>query len=184
MQFQYQADLTLGALRRWLIAQCFDSLLVSCLWLVALLWLQVPWAPLWAVVAGGLQFIPHFGPLMALFGPAMSMLFSGAPLGRWLSFLGVYAAIAVIDGLLIQPYLLRRQNRVPILASLLTPILLGIVMPFWGVLFAPPLLAVIYAHYYSNRGVPKQKAGAGEQQFSERSEGIVLPPEERKREDG
>jgi predicted PurR-regulated permease PerM len=184
MQFQYQADLTLGALRRWLIAQCFDSLLVSCLWLVALLWLQVPWAPLWAVVAGGLQFIPHFGPLMALFGPAMSMLFSGAPLGRWLSFLGVYAAIAVLDGLLIQPYLLRRQNRVPILASLLTPILLGIVMPFWGVLFAPPLLAVIYAHYYSYRGAPKQKAGAGEQQFSERSEGIVLSPEERKRGDG
>ena len=114
----------------------------------------------------------------------MSMLFSGAPLGRWLSFLGVYAAIAVLDGLLIQPYLLRRQNRVPILASLLTPILLGIVMPFWGVLFAPPLLAVIYAHYYSYRGAPKQKAGAGEQQFSERSEGIVLPPEERKRGDG
>ena len=61
-------------------------------------------------------------------------------------FLGAYAAIAVLDGLLIQPYLMRRQNRVPILASLLTPILLGIVMPFWGVLFAPPLLAIVYAY--------------------------------------
>ncbi len=66
-------------------------------------------------------------------------------------------------------------------ASLLTPIVLGMVLPFWGVLFAPPLLAVIYAHYYSYRAAPKQKPGAGEQQFSERSEGIVLPPEERKR---
>jgi predicted PurR-regulated permease PerM len=181
MRFQYQTDLTLGALRRWLIAQCFDALLVSCLWLVALLWLQVPWAPLWALVAGALQFIPHFGPLLALFGPAMSMLFSGAPMERWLGFLGAYAAIAVIDGFLVQPLLMRRQNRVPVVASLLTPILLGLVLPFWGVLFAPPLLAVIYAHYYRYRDAPKPKPGAGAQQFSEHSEGIVLPPDERKR---
>lgn len=179
MRFQYQADLTLQALRRWLVAQCFDALLVSCLWLVALLWLHVPWAPLWAVVAGALQFIPHFGPLVALFGPAMSMLVSGATLERWLGFLGAYAAIAVIDGFLVQPYLMHSQNRLPVLASLLTPILLGILLPFWGVLFAPPLLAVIYAHYYSNRDEPKQKPGAG-QLFSERDEGVVLPPEDRK----
>lgn len=180
MPFQYHADLTLGALRRWLIAQCFDALLVSCLWLVALLWLQVPWAPFWALVAGGLQFIPHFGPLLALFGPAMSMLFTGASLERWLSFLGAYAAIAVIDGFLVQPFLMHRQNRVPIWASILTPILLGIVLPFWGVLFAPPLLAVIFAYRYSSQSSPKQEAGAKEQQFSERAEGVVLPPEERK----
>jgi predicted PurR-regulated permease PerM len=180
MQFQYHADLTLGALRRWMIAQCCDALLVSCLWLVALLWLQVPWAPFWAVVAGGLQFIPHFGPLVALFGPAMSMLFSGAPLERWLGFLAAYAAIAVIDGFLVQPYLMHRQNRVPVWASLLMPILLGIVMPFWGVLFAPPLLAVIYAYHHAYRGSPKPGPEIVEQQFSERGEGVVLPPERQK----
>jgi predicted PurR-regulated permease PerM len=31
-------------------------------------------------------------------------------------------------------------------ASLLTPIVLGILIPFWGVLLAPPLLAVVYAY--------------------------------------
>jgi predicted PurR-regulated permease PerM len=173
MQFQYHTNLTLEALRRWLIAQFYDSLLVSGMWLAALLWLKVPWAPFWALLAGGLQFIPHFGPLMALFGPAMAMLFSGAPLHRWFGFLAAYAAIAAIDGFLLQPYLMHRANRVPVWASLLTPILLGILLPFWGVLFAPPLLAVIYAH----RGVPKQEKQAVEQQFSESGEGIVLPPE-------
>jgi predicted PurR-regulated permease PerM len=175
MQFQYHADLTLGALRRWLIAQCYDSLLVSLMWLAALLWLQVPWAWFWALVAGCVQFIPHFGLLVALFGPAIAMLFSGAPLERWLGLLAAYAAIALIDGFLLQPYLMHRKNRVPVWASLLTPILLGIVLPFWGVLFAPPLLAVLYAY----RGVPKKEARVAEQQFSERSEGIVLPPEKR-----
>jgi predicted PurR-regulated permease PerM len=169
----------MGALRRWLIAQCYDSLLVSGMWLAALLWLRVPWAPFWAMVAGGLQFIPHFGPLMALFGPAMAMLFSGAPLLRWLEFLGAYAAIALIDGFLLQPYLMHRVTRVPVWASLLTPILLGILLPFWGVLFAPPLLAVIYAYRYAGRDEPKREVRSGEQQFSERSEGVVLPPEKR-----
>jgi predicted PurR-regulated permease PerM len=177
MQFQHHADLTFGALRRWVIAQCYDSLLVSCMWLVALLWLRVPGAPFWALLAGGLQWIPHFGPLVALFGPAMAMLGSGASLERWLYFLGAYAAIATIDGLLLQPFLMRRGNRVPIWASLLTPILLGILLPFWGVLFAPPLVAVIFAY----RGVPRrtaqQEQGAAEQQFSSRGEGIILPPE-------
>jgi predicted PurR-regulated permease PerM len=174
MQFQYHANLTLGALGRWLKAQCYDSLAVGTLWLAALLWLKVPWAPFWAILAGALQLIPHFGGLLALIGPAMAMLVTGAPLERWLWFLGAYAGIAVVDGLLLQPYLMHRHNRVPFWASLLAPLLLGIILPFWGVLLAPPLLAVIYAY----RGAPKREQPSGEQQFSEGGEGIILPPEE------
>jgi predicted PurR-regulated permease PerM len=173
MRFQYHANLTLVALRRWFIAQCYDSLLVSGLWLVALFWLKVPWAPLWAVLAGTLQFIPHFGPLLSLAGPAMAMLVNGAPLERWLYFLAAYAAIAMFDGLLLQPYLMHRQNRVPLWASLFVPILLGVLLPFWGVLLAPPQLAVIYAY----RAAPQQTAPPAGQQVSGPSEGIVLPPE-------
>jgi predicted PurR-regulated permease PerM len=176
MQFEYHANLALGALRRWLIAQCYDSFLVGALWLAALIRLKVPGAPFWALLAGVLQFIPHFGPLLALLGPAMAMLFTGAPLGRWLWFLGAYAAIAMVDGLLLQPFLMHRQNRVPFWVSLLTPLLLGVVFPFWGVLLAPPLLAVLYAY----RGAPRQATPLREQQFSKQGEGTILPPETRK----
>ncbi|PSH03516.1 MAG: hypothetical protein CXZ00_11920 [Acidobacteria bacterium] len=174
MQFQYQTNLTLDALRRWLKAQLYDCLIVSVLWLAALLWLDVPWAPFWALLAGMFQFIPHFGPLLALLGPAMAMLFSGAPLDHWFWFLGAYAIIAAADGLFIQPYLLHRENRVPFWASLLTPLVLGIIFPFWGVLLAPPILAIIYAR----RGAPKRKTPSKEQQFSGQGEGIILPPED------
>jgi predicted PurR-regulated permease PerM len=37
------------------------------------------------------------------------------------------------------------MNRVPIWASILVPIALGIIIPFWGILLAPPLLAIFYA---------------------------------------
>ena len=173
MQFRYHANVTLGALRRWLIVQCYDSLAVGALWLAAMLWLRVPWAPFWALTAAALQFIPHFGLLLALLGSAMAMFYAGAPLESWFRLLGAYAVIATFDALLLQPLLMRRRNRVPFWASVLTPIVLGIVFPFWGVLAAAPLLAVIYAYC----GTPNLETPTLEQQFSGEGKGIVLPPE-------
>jgi predicted PurR-regulated permease PerM len=58
----------------------------------------------------------------------------------------LYALIVVIDGFLLQPYLMKRTARVPMWASIFAPLALGIVIPFWGVLLAAPLLAVVYAY--------------------------------------
>lgn len=176
MQFQYQAQLTLEALRRWFIAQCLDSLLVSALWLAALYWLHVPWFWFWALAAGALQFIPHFGPLLSLLGPALAMLVSGAPWERWIGLLAAYAVIAALDALVLQPMLMHRANRVPFWASVLMPVLLGMVIPFWGVLLAPPLLAVIYAQRTSRAEEETASGTGGEQKFTSKDEGVVLPP--------
>jgi predicted PurR-regulated permease PerM len=51
-----------------------------------------------------------------------------------------------LDGLLLQPYIMKRTAKVPIWASIITPIVLGFLIPFWGVLLAPPLLAIVYAY--------------------------------------
>jgi len=61
--------------------------------------------------------------------------------------------IAVVDGLVLQPYLMRRTARVPIWASILTPIVLGLFLSFWGVLLAAPILAIIYAYRSRNKGL-------------------------------
>jgi len=63
-----------------------------------------------------------------------------------LSVLVLYAVVAALDGLLLQPYIMRRTAKVPVWASILAPIVLGIVWPFWGVLLAAPLLAIVYAY--------------------------------------
>jgi predicted PurR-regulated permease PerM len=137
---------TSGALKNWAVAQVQDSLAVGALWLIGLYLLHVPWAPLWAVLAGLLQIVPHLGPVLGLFGP---LLAAGLTWRDWqhpLSVLILYAIIVAIDGLLLQPFIMRRTAKVPIWVSILAPILLGIVWPFWGVLLAPPLLAVVYAY--------------------------------------
>lgn len=168
MDVRSHFDLTFGALKRWFIAQCYDSLAVGILWLIALLILHVPLAPLWAVLAALLQFIPHFGPILSLIGPAVSLAIA-KPSWESLLYIGIaYAIIVVIDGLILQPYLMKRQNRVPIWASILFPLVLGFVFSFWGVLAAPPLLAVIYAY----RGRHRERVVRS-------GEGIVLPPERR-----
>jgi len=143
-----------GALKRWFIAQCYDCAIVGLMWAVGLGIVRVPWWPLWAILGGLFQFVPNVGGVLALMGPTLvltvqSLFGEQAHWARLLYLLIVYAVIVVIDGLVLQPYLMRRSNRVPIWASIVTPLVMGILfgmvgMSFVGVLLSAPLLAVVY----------------------------------------
>ena len=133
------------ALVNWWRAVTIEGLCVAVLWLIGLLLLHVPLAPVWALVAGLMTLVPNFGGVIALLGPAFSILVSQPSMYRLCILLGLYAVIVVIDQLLLQPLIMKRVTRVPVWASILAPIVLGIVIPFWGILLAPPLLAIVYA---------------------------------------
>jgi predicted PurR-regulated permease PerM len=135
-----------GALKSWAIAQLQDSVAVGLLWLAGLYLLHVPWAPLWATLAAVLQIVPHLGPILGLLGPLLTAAISWRDWQHPVHVLMLYAVIVVVDGTLLQPYIMRRTAKVPIWASILAPIVLGILWPVWGVLLAPPLLAVLYAY--------------------------------------
>ena len=138
--------LTGSALGHWAIAQVEDSIAVGILWWLGLWIIGVPWAPLWALLASVLQVVPHFGPIIGLIGPVLAALIRWADWEHPLYVLILYAVIVVIDGFLLQPYIMRRVAKVPMWASILVPIVLGFAIPFWGFLLAPPLLAVVYAY--------------------------------------
>lgn len=146
MNFRDHLRTTGGALKNWAVAQFQDSLAVGVLWLIGLYVLHVPWAPTWAFIAAVLQIVPHFGPILGLLGPVVASTIKWVDWRHPLGVLGLYALIAVLDGLVLQPYIMRRTVKVPIWASVLSPIVLGVIWPFWGVLVAPPLLAVLYAY--------------------------------------
>jgi predicted PurR-regulated permease PerM len=133
------------ALLHWWRAVTIEGLCVGVLWLIGLLLLRVPLAPVWALVAALMTLIPNFGGVISLLGPAFSILVSQPSMYRLCILLGMYAVIVVIDQLLLQPLIMKRVTRVPIWASILAPIVLGIIIPFWGILLAPPLLAIVYA---------------------------------------
>jgi predicted PurR-regulated permease PerM len=134
-----------SALVNWWRAVTIEGLCVGLLWLAGLLLLHVPLAPMWALIAALMTLVPNFGGVIALLGPAFSILVSQPSMYRLCFLLGMYAVIVVIDQLLLQPLIMKRVTRVPVWASILAPIVLGIVIPFWGILLAPPLLAIVYA---------------------------------------
>lgn len=137
-----------GALLGWWRATTLDALIVGLLWLVGLELLHVPLAPLWAFIGALCQFIPRIGGMIAVIGPVLSVALSVDTGDDWYRLgyvLGLYGLIAVLEGLVIGPYVLHRTTRVPWWAAFLGPIVLGLLIPPWGVLIAPPLLALIFA---------------------------------------
>jgi predicted PurR-regulated permease PerM len=158
MAWHDHARTTGTALKNWFIAQCYDSLAVALLWLVGLLIIGIPWAPLWAVLAGLLQFVPNFGGAIAVIIPAVLGALNHDYM-RFFYVLILFAVIMVTDGLLLQPYLMKRTAKVPFWASLLTPIAIALLIPFWwAILLGPPLLAVVFAfrRRQGSESVPKR----------------------------
>ena len=133
------------ALFNWWKAVTIEALCVAVIWWIGLFLIHVPLAPLWAIIGGLMTFIPNFGGVITVIFPVLTVLFTGHDYFRLALVLGLYAVIVVVDQLVLQPLLMKRMNRVPVLVSIFVPILLGFVIPFWGILLAPPLLAVVYA---------------------------------------
>jgi predicted PurR-regulated permease PerM len=135
-----------GALLNWWRAATLDALIVGVLWLIGLELIRVLWAPFWAILGGLLQIIPTFGGMIALIGPVICVaVTANDDWWRLGLVLGLYGLIVILEGLVIGPYVLHRTTKVPWWAAFFGPIVLGILIPFWGVLLAPPLLAVIFA---------------------------------------
>jgi predicted PurR-regulated permease PerM len=98
------------------------------------------------LLAACLQIVPHLGPVLGLIGPVIAAALRWGDWQHPLYVLLLYAWIVVVDGFLLQPYIMKRVAKVPMRASIFVPIGLGLLIPFWGVLLAPPLRAVVYAY--------------------------------------
>jgi predicted PurR-regulated permease PerM len=155
MQVSRHFQITGSALKQWFIGQCYDSACVGLLWWAGLAFLQVPFALFWAVLAALFQFIPQFGAVLSIIGPLIAAAFVSWDTALYVLIL--YGAIVVVDGLILQPIIMRRQTRVPIWASLIIPILLSLFFGFWGFVVAAPFLAVVFAY----RGMARSRAKQG-----------------------
>lgn len=146
MDFGQHVRFTAGAVKSWAIAQLQDSFAVFVLWLIGLWIIHIPWAPLWALIAAVMQVVPHIGPVLGLIGPALA---AALRFGDWehpLYVLMLYAVVVMVDGFFLQPYIMRRTAKVPMWASILTPLVLGFFIPLWGIVLSAPLLAILFAY--------------------------------------
>lgn len=132
----------LGAgLKKWLAGKLFAMFVVFVLTAVGLVILGIPmWLAL-ALIAGFLNFIPNFGPLLAMI-PAVLIALSQSPTTA-LIVAGMYVLIQVLESNLITPKVQERLIQIPPAAIIISQVLVGALTGMWGIILATPLVLII-----------------------------------------
>jgi predicted PurR-regulated permease PerM len=152
-------------LRAWVLARSIAMVTIGIVVAIAMSLLGVRAAVALGVIAGILEFVPVFGPIVGAI-PAIVLAFSDSP-QKALWVVIVFAVIQQIEGNVLIPILLQRAVEVPPALSLIGIASLAIVLGILGVLIAEPLVAValvvvrmLYVEHGNGEGVPDGKSSA------------------------
>lgn len=127
-------------LGQWLKASLLSMLFVSICNGVGLVILGVPMALILAVIAGLLNFIPNFGPLIALIPAALVAMLEGPQTMLYVVIL--YVAVQVLESTLIRPPLQHKHIHMPPALLIVSQIGMGTLAGAWGVIMATPLVGI------------------------------------------
>jgi predicted PurR-regulated permease PerM len=132
---------TMGrSLRAWLVARSIAMVTIGIVVTVVMALLGVRAAVALGVIAGLLEFVPVFGPIVGAI-PAIALGFVDSP-QKALTVLIAFVVIQQLEGNVLIPLLLQRAVEVPPALSLIGIASLGIVLGVLGVVIAEPLVAV------------------------------------------
>jgi predicted PurR-regulated permease PerM len=124
----------------WLFGTLVMMLMVGGLFGIGLALLGVPSAIALGILAGVVEFVPYFGPIVAYIPAALISLPQGGDQLLWVTLL--YIGIQVVESYILLPLIQRRAISVPPALLITMQVLLGMIAGFLGVLLAPPLTAV------------------------------------------
>lgn len=131
------------ALSRWLMAQGISMLVVGLLTGAGLALIGMPLALLLGVIAGLLEFVPYFGPIVSAV-LVVAVAFSEGADQAWRA-AGVCLVVQQLEAYVVQPQVQRWAVRLPPALSLLSVLLFGLLFELPGVLLASPLLVLLIA---------------------------------------
>jgi predicted PurR-regulated permease PerM len=128
-------------LRRWLLAQLIGMVVIGAITTVTLLLLDVRAAVALGIIAGILEFVPYFGPILSAV-PAIAMGFLDGPeKALWVAL--AYLAIQQIEGNVLTPFLMKEGLDLPPVLTILGQAVMALAFGFVGLLIAMPLLGAI-----------------------------------------
>lgn len=126
----------------WMQGQLWLGLLVGILVYIALTIVGVPNALLFAVLAGILELIPLFGPIIAAI-PAVFATYGALGMTPALVVVGIYIIIQQLENHVIYPMVVKKVVGVPPMVSIIALFIGGNLAGFLGVLIAVPIAAVV-----------------------------------------
>lgn len=128
-------------LRNWLVGRIFAMFVVFILTAIGLLIMGMP-APLaLAFIAGLLNFIPNFGPVIALI-PAVLIASLTSP-GSIVLVIIIYTAVQVLESSLITPLVQKRLINMAPALIILGQVVMGVFTGLLGLLLATPIIAIL-----------------------------------------
>lgn len=130
-------------LKKWLKGKLFAMLVVFVLTAVGLLIVGVPmWLTL-SIIAGLLNFIPNFGPLIAMIPAVLISFLQGT--NTALIIAGLYIVIQVIESNFITPMVQNKLIQIPPGLIIIAQLVMGVLTGSWGLVLATPLVAIVMA---------------------------------------
>jgi predicted PurR-regulated permease PerM len=129
---------TATMLRRWLVTQLIAMVAIGIITTVTLLVLQVPSAIALGVLAGLLEFIPIFGPIIASI-PAIAVAFLDSP-QKALAVAAAYIVIQQVESQIITPILFKEGMDLPPVLTIVVQATMALVFGFIGLIVAVPML--------------------------------------------
>jgi predicted PurR-regulated permease PerM len=134
-------DTLATTLRQWLVARLIAMVVIGAITGIALALLKVKGAAALGVLAGLLEFVPFFGPIISAV-PAIGVALLDSP-QKALYVVILYIILQQLEGNVITPLLLERRLDIPPVLTVVAVAALGMVFGVVGMLIAEPLLAAV-----------------------------------------
>ena len=127
-------------LKNWIKGQLFGFAFIAVLTALGLWAIGMPLVLTLALIAGLLNFIPNFGPIIALLPAALMALMQGTT--TLLLVLCLYTLIQVVQSAVTQPLIQKKMLSIPPALIIFGQVAMGLLGGFWGVLLATPVVAI------------------------------------------
>jgi len=128
-------------LKKWLEGQIIGFFFIAILTAIGLVILGMPLVLTLALIAGLLNFIPNFGPIIALIPAVLISLMQGP--GTAVIIVCMYTFIQIIQTSVTQPLIEQKMISIPPALTVVGQVALGMLTGFWGVLLAVPVMAIL-----------------------------------------
>jgi predicted PurR-regulated permease PerM len=128
-------------LKKWLKGKLFAMLVVFILTAIGLLIIEVPMWLVLALIAGLLNFIPNFGPLIALIPAVLVALLQGPTTAFWVA--GLYILVQVAESNFITPMVQQKLISIPPALIIIAQMLMAPLSGGWGLVLATPLTVIL-----------------------------------------
>ncbi len=129
------------SLKKWIKGKLFAMLVVAVLSGIGLFFLDVPmWLTL-ALFAGIMNFIPNFGPLIAMVPAALVALMQGTATAGLV--VGLYVLVQVVESNFITPMVQQKLLSIPPALIIIAQLAMATLTGGWGILLATPVVVII-----------------------------------------